>query len=431
MKKTLFNASLVLLSCLSIISFSSCEKEEKIEPIKSNPPEISSVVPKNTITEELMNHSLKIGTDFLVNNQNSSGSFNYEYNWKRKNLSREDNQVRQAGALWGLSLTYLYNQSEDVQKAIEKAIAFFFKNSKLTSNATGRYIVYPEDSSGKTGTGAIVALGYIEYLRVAKPYLKPKEYDTHMTHLKQYLKHLSTLVDSTSLFYSNYTFVDGTGYGKSSPYSDGEALLAFIKAEKYLNITEYRDITLKGIDSGYQNHIVEALKKDPDSNTTKGFYQWSSMCFYELATSGWKDTEKYGRYPIDLANWMIDVHRTLYRTRNTAYAYEGIIHAYELARMKDDRINAQKFLKVINKGMYKLTSWQVGSTVPCRYIRRGYKTYDKLAHGGVQNHRKEDGLRIDVTQHQMYAVNLALKFVFDAYNKPETPVTDTIKTTIQ
>jgi hypothetical protein len=29
-----------------------------------------------------------------------------------------------------------------------------------------------------------------------------------------------------------------------------------------------------------------------------------------------------------LADWMIDVHRTLIRNKNTGYAYEGIIHAY-------------------------------------------------------------------------------------------------------
>ena len=56
----------------------------------------------------------------------------------------------------------------------------------------------------------------------------------------------------------------------------------------------------------------------PDSNTTKGYYQWSSMVYFELATSGWGKVNKYGDWLIELADWMIDTHRTLKRSRNTS-----------------------------------------------------------------------------------------------------------------
>ncbi len=55
------------------------------------------------------------------------------------------------------------------------------------------------------------------------------------------------------------------------------------------------------------------------------------MAFYEITTSKRKNVGKYGEYVMDLADWMIDVHKTLERRRNTAYAYEGIIHAYAIA----------------------------------------------------------------------------------------------------
>ena len=45
---------------------------------------------------------------------------------------------------------------------------------------------------------------------------------------------------------------------------------------------------------------------------------------------------------IELSDWMIDVHQTLLRGRNTAYAHEGIIHAYELARRKNDNHSAAR-----------------------------------------------------------------------------------------
>ena len=54
---------------------------------------------------------------------------------------------------------------------------------------------------------------------------------------------------------------------------------------------------------------------------------------------------------------MIDVHRTLERTRNTAYAYEGIIHAYEISRICEDEFHIDKFKCTIDEGLYKLLGW--------------------------------------------------------------------------
>ena len=135
------------------------------------------------------------------------------------------------------------------------------------------------------------------------------------------------------------------------------------------------------------------------------------MAFYEMATSGWADTTKYGDYTIELADWMIDVHNTLWRKRNTGYAYEGIIHAYQLASERQDREHAGKFACVTDIGLEKLTSWQVGSPINNIYIRMGDPDAP-LAVGGVQNHARKSTLRIDVTQHQMHAVILALRYIY-------------------
>ncbi len=164
-------------------------------------------------------------------------------------------------------------------------------------------------------------------------------------------------------------------------------------------------------DAGYDKNVVETRRKDPDSKVTKGYYQWSSLSYFELATSGWPNTEKYGDWLIELADWMIDTHRTLERTRNTAYAYEGIIPAYQMAVIRGDADHAKKFGCTIEKGLEKLTSWQVGSSVANGFISK-HPTNDPLAVGGVQNHRKEAPLRIDVTQHQMHAVILARRHYF-------------------
>ena len=66
---------------------------------------------------------------------------------------------------------------------------------------------------------------------------------------------------------------------------------------------------------------------------------------------------------------MIDVHKTLKRTRNTAYAYQGIIHACELVRQSSGQEHMEKFACVIDEAFYEPTSWQVGGLIPNEYLR--------------------------------------------------------------
>lgn len=362
------------------------------------------------LNRQSLEQSLQLGKRFLLNNQHSEGNFTYQYDWIKKEYAKGDNSVRQAGAAWGLSLLYQYDPSAKLQAAVEKALAFFEKHSK-TDTEERRYIIYPGDHHGSTGTVALVALAHIDFLRKAEPQLPADKATKLKQHLDQYLAFLVNARRSDGRWHSRYRHNSGAPYGSASPYFDGEALLVLVKAAKYRGKELLWEKVLASAKAGHQLNIVEALKKDPDSKTTKGYYQWSSMAFFEIATSGKPDTEKYGDYVIDLADWMIDVHKTLRRTRNTAYAYEGVIPAFELARHRKLEAQAKKFRCVIEQGLEKLTSWQVGHPLANSFIA-SRPTDDPQAIGGIQNHRKEAPLRIDVTQHQMHAVILALRYVF-------------------
>ena len=362
------------------------------------------------LTRDILDHSLNIGTQFMLNHQKPVGNFTYEYDWVDKSYASGDSPVRQAGAMWGLALIYQDGQDEKVGKAVEDAFEFFTSNSKTTPDGR-RYIVYPGQNNGRTGTVALCALAYIDYLRAADSKIHPDKLKTYQEHLTEYLQFLVQARNAEGLWHASYSSADGEPSGPSSPYFDGESLLALVKAAKYMAREELRPTILNAADAGYRHNIHEALQKDPDSTITKGYYQWSSMAFYELAASGWPDTEKYGDYVLDLANWMIDVHKTLRRRRNTGYAYEGIIHAYQLALQRNEPDLVEKLACVIDTGLEKLTSWQVGSRLQNRFIRRR-RPDNPLAIGGVQNHPRKSPLRIDVAQHQMHAVILARRYVY-------------------
>lgn len=366
---------------------------------------------RKRLNQKILRQSLNLGTKFILNNQKPAGNFNYEYDWIKKSFTPGDSEVRQAGAMWGLALIYGDCRCRGIGESVEKAMSFFEKHSKTTSDGA-RYVIYPGSRTGRIGTVALCALTYIDYLRTAKSVQTLEKISHYQKVLDEYIMFLINARTSEGLWHQSYDISNGKAYGNSSPYFDGESLLALTKAAKYMEKHDLIPIIIDSANAGYKKNIQEALKKDPDSKITKGYYQWSSMAFFELATSNWEDTKKYGNYVIELADWMIDIHRTLQRTRNTGYAYEGIIHAYRLALLYNDKKHVKKFARVIDAGLKKLTSWQVGSPIANSFIKKN-NVNDPKAIGGVQNHRKEAPLRIDVTQHQMHAVILALRYVYE------------------
>jgi UDP-N-acetylmuramoyl-tripeptide--D-alanyl-D-alanine ligase len=366
------------------------------------------------LTRELLDRSLELGTRFMLANQKPAGNFNYEYDWQTGKLSAEDNQVRQAGAVWGLALIYHAARADGrtAEEAAPTAAAYeralnFFDDTATTTAAGQRFIRSAGAGSGTTGAVALLALSLVDYLRAAPP-LTPERSAALNASLDAYLAQLVRARRGDGAWASAHAVTDGAPMGENNPYVDGEALLAMVKAAKYLSRDELRALALESAERGWLVHVVTARKLDADSPTTKGYYQWATMAFFELATSGWPETAHWRERVLELADWMVDVHRVLHRTRNTGYAFEGLIHAWQLAHSTGDQARATKLAHVIEVGLVKLTSWQVGSPVANELVRSA--PADPLAIGGIQNHRAQPALRIDVAQHQMHAVILARRY---------------------
>ena len=55
---------------------------------------------------QVIDQAVELGTRFMLAHQRPAGNFTYEYDWRRRAFTKADQQVRQAGALWGLALLY-------------------------------------------------------------------------------------------------------------------------------------------------------------------------------------------------------------------------------------------------------------------------------------------------------------------------------------
>ena len=394
-------ALLVLASC-------SCSLwpwggEREAQPVSQSQPPFDGAV----LTREALDRSLVLGRQYLLSSQRPEGNFVYEYDFVQRRHIRDDNDVRQAGALWGLALLHHDNPSEDTAQAIVKGLEFFKERSQLTPGGR-RYIVYPGSAIGNTGTVALVALTLVDFLRADWAVPSAEDYKAD---LAEYIGFVVSLRMADGHFHRQYQLTDGQGMGGASPYSDGEALLLMVKAAKYSGHTGLKRLTLQSAEQMYRNNIQGALERNPDSDTTKGFYQWGSMAYYELYTSGWPGVDEFAGRVIYMAYWMIDVHKMLSRRRSTGYAHEGLAVAWELARRTGREEAAEKIGRAIDAGLAKLIAWQVGGPMPNKYLKK-HGTTDALAVGGVMNAADDPVLRIDVTQHQMHATILARRFLY-------------------
>lgn len=370
------------------------------------------------VTKSELERSIELGTRFMIAHQKPAGNFDYEYDWKAKHYSKEDNAARQSGALWGLSLLHAFARgskaSPELRTALTRGLAYFDAGARTTEGG-GRYPVYPADVDGGAngtapiGAAALVTLAVIDYVR-SLPATDVLDRQRWTKRANEYVGFLASSIRPEGTWPGDYKFDTGAGVGAHSPYSDGEALLALVTAMKYLDRDDLRPVVERAAIEGHRVNVERARAEAADSAKTKGYYQWSSMAYYELATSPMAETPgapPYGEWLMDLADWIIDVHHVVGRPRNTGYAYEGIVSALAWAKSKKDP-RAEKFACATHRGLSTLLGWQVGHP---RASSLG-ETDDPKAVGGIQNHATEPQLRIDVVQHQMHATMLAVEHLF-------------------
>jgi UDP-N-acetylmuramoyl-tripeptide--D-alanyl-D-alanine ligase len=264
----------------------------------------------------------------------------------------------------------------------------------------------------ETGAVALASLAIIEYLR-AEPEMDAERRAALESKLDGYLRFVRTMQMPAGDFHLGVTRGVNVKIGRTSPYFDGEAQLALVKAIRYTGRAEFLPVLQRAVEKNAPKYTVEAWRKARDSDDTKSFYQWGTMSLCEYVDAGFPNAPTYADAVLALAWWQLYTHKTLMKTRNSAYAFEGLVHAYRLAKSQGDARAAADLARTIDKGLYRLTSWQVGGPLAERNsFLRGHPTSDPLAIGGVMNERNKAPLRIDVAQHQMHAVILALKTIY-------------------
>lgn len=362
------------------------------------------------VTREALENAIENGRTYFLNHQKGDGNFIYSLDLSNGRIKNKDNPIRQAGALWAVCSLCRDRYNEPTGEMARRGIEFFAKNMITLPNGL-KCTAYPEKDTIATGTVALYCLALIEYLRAQEKFMEP---DMRI--------HYQGLLDTHLAFLKNLEMEDGSWIAytdikqnvqgiRSSPYYDGEALLAYIKAAKYLGRTDLIpriEMALPKLVKKYTEDCWADIEKWKDS---KGFSQWGMMSMGEYFTADWNTHDAYIlKAAPAYAWWLIHGNKLEERTGNTGYSVEGLLGVYSIFDANGDKENAAKIRAITERIMARLLTLQCGSELS-KYNSALSKIikFPENAEGGIIAADDDPTVRIDTHQHQMHAMLLMLK----------------------
>lgn len=364
------------------------------------------------LTPQALDQSIELSRRFLLNCQREDGSFIYELDAAKGVDLGTRNAVREIGALWALSFIQRQNPTPQTAAAIVRSLKYQDLYARRTA-AGGKYLTEPGAKEWTTNAVAIYALALLDFLASDEGSMDAAVRKKCQADLAATMKFLMSLRLSGGRFSSTYRVADGLGVEAPTPHSDGEVLLALVRYAKEQSTDDaaLRDAVIESAAIMYSTYVRSALRADPQSEDAQGFYQWGSMAFYELYTSGWPGTESYAARTIAMAQWTIDVRGILKLPGNSCHSYEGLAVAWELARLTKDTKGQRHIGDTIERGLGKLITWQVGSPLAGDAVPKTFNRSPK-SQGGVLSAPADPRIRIDTVQHQTHATQLTRWLMF-------------------
>ena len=363
------------------------------------------------LERRLLTEAIEKARAYYLAQQLEAGNFTYARNIVTGEQATDDNQVRQAGALWGLASLNRDRPDLPTARAVIHGLLFFYSNSRpLHSGYTGP--VYPGSDEIKTGTVALATLAMIELWRGEEKYLTRLGKGQCTMWARHYLNYLRGMEMENGSWGRLYKVEKAERVAVSSAYYDGEALLAYCRAARYMGRRELIPRIERIAPLLAQKYTTDAWRLDPDSDLTKGFFQWGCMAFAEYVEAGWKDADVMGDACLALAWWQIHERKVETLRGNTAYAVEGLLAAYKVAKMRGNTKAMQSLRPVIERLLVQQISTQVGGPLMeySRFLASNQYQLDCV--GGIMASASSGQVRIDVVQHQVHAMLMALEILY-------------------
>lgn len=357
------------------------------------------------VTADALENSIRLGADWILAMQESSGRFQYWYNPDRDEFSSiaNDNFLRQAGTSFSLSLVYEVTGDsrylDGSRKSLDYLIDFMepLDNDKL-------YFLF----SGKAKLGGI-SLPMLTMLKI-KELTGTIEYDSYLKRLANMILFLQDQYE-TGQYKSTYVYRGDYEYEKTKGWESkiypGEALLALAGMYKAFKDPHYK----KSMDWAlefYSNKKQWKWKRH-------AFLPWTISAFTSLYKQS--PETKYADYVFMLSDYLLtqqnldsddDVYGSFhgFPSANTGSYMEGLGDAIHLAQLTGDSERLKLYTEHAKMGYRWLFILQYGEA------DREHLKRPEFSIGGFRTSLFNSELRIDNTQHAIGSFTKGIRFIF-------------------
>jgi hypothetical protein len=399
----------VLLISLAFTPFSSVRAEEPdIAQLQAKLAALSDHLARltaRTLIESALSHDrmrevIEEGVAWLLSAQENSGHFSYEYVPYEDRYRDDDNIVRQGGALFALGEVYRRQKEKDprIEEGIIRA-AEYFEGISITGKKESisfRCVANGERSSQcKLGATALVLAGLLGYVE-GKEEVSP----AYKTLIRDYTNYMLASQKKEGGF-SNVYRTQGGFAEEESPFSNGEALLALVRAYQYQKDDEVK----RSIDDAF----VYLEPKEYDS----ALYLWIMAALKDMQKLWPHDA--YVQYARDFTSWRIALAPRTPKDRNYCAYVEGVASAYSVLETQPQRGELAQLHTELDMWNAYHASLQLHSNDLYRVVtdaqgKLSLKTLaqPQLAEGGFLTAQSNPTQRIDFTQHCVSAYTQTL-----------------------
>lgn len=396
MKKIIIFALLIELVAPTFVLASSqnITLQEKIQSLTN---EISireaylNPVTIKDLSPEQMRSIIKAATLWLQASQESNGHFGYEYSPYSDSYSNGDNIVRQSGALYELGEITIRDTKGvyDLDDSITRAISYFDDNS-VTSTYNGKTVrCVASGSQCKLGTTSLAFIGILDYAEK-----NPSAAKKYTSLINNYANYIMAMQKPNGGFREIFFPSTGTANDAESSYSNGEALLAYVRYAKSKGFPNDLKINIDKTISYIQSSAVPF-----DSS----LYLWAMVAMKDL--NAYKPNPSYLSYAKRYTDWrMIPFKNKAGDDHNYCPYIEGMVGAYPILKQGLSANDLAKYTREINFWLAKSSLLQVKKENLVRFDPTNPNLFSRaenqdLALGGFLTGYSEPTQRIDFTQH--------------------------------
>lgn len=373
------------------------------------------------LSRKMLVDSIELARAYYLNHQLPEGNFAYGQNVTDNTADDDDSQVRQAGALWGLTSLDRDRHTDATRQAAVRGLDYFFRVSKPLP--LGRVApVYPKSDEISTGAVALLSLAIVEMCRGQKDYLTPAGRGLYESWFDTYLRYLQHFELDDGGWGQRYVISLNKRDAEGSSYYNGEALLLYCKAARYMGRKELIPKIERIAPLLAERYTVKAWETDPRSDDTKGFGHWGCLSFAECVEAGWQGADTLGDAALAIAWWLLHEHDVESRPGSTGYAVEGLLGAYRVARVRGDAAAMQSLRAAAERILVRQIRCQIGGPLQDQNLFLARARIHPKFIGGIMSTEDSGYVRIDTVQHQLHAMLMALELFFPE-TSPSPPAT--------